>query len=284
MNVQTEEESSLSLVGEVCSSDVSVMRDKLQALESILLQHDQVDIPVKHRFNGGMYAREINIPKGTLITGRIHKFDHFDIMLSGDITVSTDSCESKRLSGLNIMEGKAGKKRAGYAHKDTHWITFHSAEERDPEQMYEFLTCGSFEELEDFYILLNRADYQIMIEDIGFTEEKVQEIVQNEEDQTELPEGYEFISVLPSKIHGNGLFSDIKIQANTVICPARINDKRTIAGRYSNHAQEPNANMLVTNHGVDLVSLRNINAEEEITVNYRDVINHRRQQEDLCQE
>lgn len=160
-NVLIGEVQSLALVKAVCSLSVGERREKLQSLETAMLQEDQVNIPVNHMFSGGVYAREITIPKGTLLTGRIHKFDHFDIMLSGDVTVSTDSGEVKRLTGLNIMEGKAGKKRAGYTHEDTHWITFHSAEERDPEQMYDFLTCGSFEELEDFNLMLSNAMVQI---------------------------------------------------------------------------------------------------------------------------
>lgn len=160
-NTKMEESRSLALVAAVCSVDIQERRNKLSTLEKAMLLEDQVPIDVKHRFSGGIYAREITIPKGTLLTGRIHKFDHFDIMLSGDISVSTDTGEVKRLTGLNIMEGKAGKKRAGYAHEDTHWITFHSVEERNPEEMYEFLTCGSFEELEEFNYLLEQAMKQI---------------------------------------------------------------------------------------------------------------------------
>lgn len=152
---------SLALVQAVSIGATNERREKLNSLEVDMLQEEQVAIPVEHRFSGGIYAREITIPKGTLLTGRIHKFDHFDIMLSGDVTVSTDNGEVKRLTGLNIMEGKAGKKRAGFAHEDTHWITFHSAEERDPEEMYEFLTCGSFQELDDFNVMLENALSQI---------------------------------------------------------------------------------------------------------------------------
>tara|TARA_R110000744_G_scaffold314268_1_gene421324 strand:- start:1225 stop:1779 length:555 start_codon:yes stop_codon:yes gene_type:complete len=160
-NTKLDESQSLAIVKSVSCMATDERREKINNLEKAMLQEEQVYIPVEHRFSGGIYAREITIPKGTLLTGRIHKFDHFDIMLSGDVTVSTDNGEVKRLTGLNIMEGKAGKKRAGFAHEDTHWITFHSAEERDPEQMYEFLTCGSFQELDDFNLMLKNAIAQI---------------------------------------------------------------------------------------------------------------------------
>lgn len=169
-NTKLEESKSLAIVAAVSSVDIAERRGKINALELAMLQEEQVPIDVNHRFNGGIYAREITIPKGTLLTGRIHKFDHFDIMLSGDISVSTDTGEVKRLTGLNIMEGKAGKKRAGYAHEDTHWITFHCAEERNPEEMYEFLTCGSFEELEEFNHLLEQAMKQIEHDEAVLTE------------------------------------------------------------------------------------------------------------------
>jgi len=170
INTKLEESRSLAIVAAVSSIDIAERRGKINALEQAMLQEEQVSIDVNHRFNGGIYAREITIPKGTLLTGRIHKFDHFDIMLSGDISVSTDTGEVKRLTGLNIMEGKAGKKRAGYAHEDTHWITFHCAEERNPEEMYEFLTCGSFEELEEFNHLLEQAMKQIEHDEAILTE------------------------------------------------------------------------------------------------------------------
>ncbi len=150
------ERKSLEIIDDV-GMDTEERRHSLRKLELAMFEMDQVKIDPIHRFCGDMYSREIVIPKGTLLVGRIHKFDHFDVMLSGDISVSTDEGIQRRLTGINVMEGKAGKKRAGYAHEDSRWITFHSAEERDPEDMYEFLTCGSFEELEDFNKRLSLA-------------------------------------------------------------------------------------------------------------------------------
>jgi len=156
-NVKISTEKSVDILDMVSINDIEQRRVKLNKLELLMNSCEQVDVPVKHRFSGGIYAREIVIPKGTLLVGRIHKFDHFDMMISGDILVSTDTGEHKRLSGLNIMEGKSGKKRAGYALEDTHWITFHNVEERDPEEMYEHITCGSFEELDKFNKDLSNA-------------------------------------------------------------------------------------------------------------------------------
>lgn len=279
-----EENTPVEIVKSVCDPDIPAQREKLDQLEAILKTHEQAEIPVKHRFSGGIYAREITIPKGTLLTGRIHKFDHFDIMLSGDMTVSTDSGDVKRLSGLNIMEGTAGKKRAGFAHEDTHWITFHCSDERDPEEMYEYLTCGSFEELDQFNIMVDQADYRVMISNMSMTEEQIQAQVQNEDDMITLPDEYDHLIIGPSLIHGEGLFSNKSYQGGDVLCPSRIGDMRTIAGRYTNHSFNPNAAMVVTNSGVDLVALKEILPGQEITVSYREVLGHRSTEGDLCQQ
>lgn len=157
----------LAVIDDLSSGTTKQRRERIEELEEFMLSENQLNIPVLHRFLGDMYAREIIIPKGTLLTGRIHKFDHFDIMVSGDITVSTDEGGPKRMKGFHFLDGKAGKKRAGYAHEDTRWITFHSAEERSPEDMYDFLTCGSFAEFESFMIDLAKTDYKLLSKQEG---------------------------------------------------------------------------------------------------------------------
>lgn len=121
------------------------VNDKIEVMETEMMKHEQVEIPVEHRFINGMYAREITIPKGTLLTGRVHKFGYVDIMLSGDITVATPE-GTKRISGTNILEGVPGRKRAGYAHEDTHWITVHRTEETSAEGIEDVLTVMTMAE------------------------------------------------------------------------------------------------------------------------------------------
>ena len=261
------------------------LEDKIN--ETLSIDPDlEAEIPVKHRFSGDMYMREITIPAGTLLTGRIHKFDHFDIMLSGKIMVSTDDGEPRIMEGLHLMEGKAGKKRAGYALEDTHWITVHSAQERNPEEMYEFLTCGTFEELGEFYQELSRYDYGSMLKDLGMVEEVVLRQVQNKDDMMDanFDPAISHIMIQDSKIQGLGAFAKKAFSSGDVIAAARIGEKRTIAGRYTNHAYLPNAQMVVTSEGVDLVALEDIPEGEEITVSYRKVLDSRLKGGDLCQQ
>lgn len=125
--------------------------EKIERLEdAMMLVEEKVDIPVKSLFINGMYAREILIPKGTLLTGRVHKEEYVDIMLSGDISVATPD-GVKRYTGVNILHGRAGRKRAGYAHEDTRWITVHRTEIKDAD---EFVNTMTFARLIDYQKLI----------------------------------------------------------------------------------------------------------------------------------
>lgn len=96
-------------------------REQIERLESFLAQVDQVDLGTTHALCGGVYARTIFIPAGTVLTGAAHKRDHLNVM-QGDITVWTES-GMQRLTGQHVLPSRAGAKRAGWAHADTWWTT-----------------------------------------------------------------------------------------------------------------------------------------------------------------
>ena len=95
-------------------------RLQILAIERFILAGPQVETPTTHYFSPGIYAREMFIPAGTVLTGAIHKTEHL-VQFSGDITVLTDG-GIKRLTGRNMFVSKPGAKRVGYAHADT-WCT-----------------------------------------------------------------------------------------------------------------------------------------------------------------
>lgn len=101
-------------------------RADIERLESLVLQLPQVDLRTEQALSGGVYARTIHIPAGTVLTGATHKKDHINVVI-GDITVSTDD-GMKRLTGYHVIPTKAGMKRAGFAHADTVWTTLCATE------------------------------------------------------------------------------------------------------------------------------------------------------------
>ena len=231
-------------------------------------------------------------------------------MVYGDVTVSSDEGK-KRLEGFHIFAGNCGKKRAGYTHKETKWITFCSSKEMAEDDYLAALTSGSFLELEQAlngkgymdeseivraYKSLGSAtdyggfrhgylaakgklskweadiqDYNSVLSEYGFTEKEARDQSENEDDQISLDGDYG-VEVGESIIQGKGLYATKPIIANSVIIPARVKGKRTVGGRYVNHSFMPNSIMVVNGENIDLVALRNIGLEE-LTCNYRDSLN-----------
>lgn len=128
--------------------DTLAMRAKLQRLESEMLKCEQVEIQVKHIFSEGLYAREIFIPKGTLLTGKIHLTEHLNIISQGDISVLTEH-GMKRIKAPCAIVSSAGIKRAGYAHEDTVWTTIHATNETDLEKLEAELIAPDYAALDE---------------------------------------------------------------------------------------------------------------------------------------
>lgn len=101
--------------------------EAVRELETYMLSMPQVDLATEHLVHGGMYARTILIPAGTLLTGAETKCDNICVVV-GDITVTTDD-GTIRLTGHHIIPASAGFKRAGIAHADTLWTTFMQTDE-----------------------------------------------------------------------------------------------------------------------------------------------------------
>lgn len=113
----------------------------------------QLKLHTEHRFAPGVYARTLYIPKGTLLTGKVHKHEHFNIVLAGTIEVLTED-GYRRVGAGSFFKSPVAVKRAGYAHEDTIWTTIHAnpTDERDPAKLEEMLTVSAYEDLNEHII------------------------------------------------------------------------------------------------------------------------------------
>ena len=118
---------------------------KLFKLEAGFKTLPQVDIPKTHFFANKLYARSIDIPKGSIIIGKMHKHSQINTVSKGDISVLTED-GWKRMKAPHTFESSAGIKRAGYAHEDTVWTTYCGTEETDIEKIDDTLTIGSYQQ------------------------------------------------------------------------------------------------------------------------------------------
>lgn len=115
-----------------------------------------------------------------------------------------------------------------------------------------------------------RFDYFSALGDYGICHKDAQAQTTDHSDLIDKP--LEGVEVKPSEIHGDGLFSTKAIEPHSLVCIARLGDKRTIAGRYTNHSPNPNAAFLFSGDNIGLVSLQDIEPGDELLVNYRDAL------------
>jgi hypothetical protein len=122
------------------------VREKVERLERVLSQEPQVECPVRHHFAPGAYAREITIPKGTVLTGAVHKVDNLVILSKGKLRLATED-GFVDIEAPHTRVCKAGSKNAAYALEDSVWTNFFPTEETDTDKLVEILTESTAAEL-----------------------------------------------------------------------------------------------------------------------------------------
>lgn len=252
-------------------------RGAIDYAEKILKSMPQVEMPIKHYFGDGIYAREIFIPKNTILTGRIHKHNDLNVVHYGDIDVlSTNGF--KRVGPCTFI-GKAGTKQIGYAYEDTLWTTFHATTETDLEvldrtlfedegdaSMFDWATGKVKEEPAQ----RDRRDFLAMLEEYGIPEHIVYQESRNKQNIVHLNLDVLDLEVKHSPIQGRGVFCKRDLCGHGYVGAARINGRRTQLGRLTNHSKYPNCYLSKDELGdIALCSLRPILAGEELTVDYR---------------
>lgn len=109
-----------------------------------------IDLPLNHYFAPGSYAREIFIPAGSVVVGKIHKHGHLNIISRGHGIVATEfgrvTYDARERPYTFVSE--PGTKRAVHAQSDTIWTTFHVTEQTSPEAVEEEIIAKSYDDLD----------------------------------------------------------------------------------------------------------------------------------------
>ena len=140
----------MSEIVEICKDVViqgPVSREQVMELEAAIKELPQVELDTKHHFSPGIYVRELFIPAGVVLTGKIHRHELMNILVSGTIRVTTDD-GVKDLTGPKIYNSAPGMKKAAVAITDTIWLNIHPTEETDLEKIEMEFIAPSFEALE----------------------------------------------------------------------------------------------------------------------------------------
>ena len=118
-------------------------REEIAWIEQRVAREEQVPVPTIDRLADGLYIREIHIPKGMTLVGKIHLQGHVSFITKGDITIITET-GTERIVGPRILVSPPGTKRVGIAHEDTIWTTIHASDATDLETILETLTVSTF--------------------------------------------------------------------------------------------------------------------------------------------
>ena len=80
--------------------------------------------PIKHTFADGIYIRQMDMKKDTVVVGAIHKHLHVWFLLVGDVTIATEDTTEDYVAPCYIVS-TPGVKRVIYSNEDSIFVNIH---------------------------------------------------------------------------------------------------------------------------------------------------------------
>ncbi len=125
--------------------------------EKLMKRAPQVEIPIDHYFAKGIYGRVMTVPKGVILTGKIHKHDHICILLKGKVEVLIDDIVVE-IEAPFVYHSKAGIKRIIRVLEDCQWMNIHS----NPNDAIS--ESVSDKGIEDYFVVDTEEEYKKFLE------------------------------------------------------------------------------------------------------------------------
>lgn len=119
---------------------------QIQGLQEVMESLPQEDLKVVNHFAPGVYIRELFIPKGVVIIGKIHSTEHFNIVIKGRCRVATAEGVDEREAGDTFVSC-AGIQKVIYALEDCVWQTVHATEKTDLDEIESDIISESYNSL-----------------------------------------------------------------------------------------------------------------------------------------
>lgn len=104
------------------------------------------DPETRHHFAPGLYAREMRVPAGTVVTGKIHKHVNLNIMSAGRMSLWGDDGDLVHVEAPYTVVSPPGVRRVAYAHTDVVWTTIHATEETDVDLIEKEFVVSTYEQ------------------------------------------------------------------------------------------------------------------------------------------
>lgn len=122
-------------------------RARISNIEGLIAREEQMEFKIINYFSKGVYAREMFLPKGSIVVGKIHKFENLNIISKGEVSFfSIDGAH--QVTAPYTFVGSPGAKRVIFAHEDTVWTTIHGTDETDIDKIEEQFIAREYAEVD----------------------------------------------------------------------------------------------------------------------------------------
>lgn len=98
---------------------------QIHALANELRKLPQIDAPITHHFADGVYGREMFLPAGATIVGKMHRFATLNILAQGEIAVTNADGAVRVLKAPAVFVSPPMGQKVGHAITDVVWINVH---------------------------------------------------------------------------------------------------------------------------------------------------------------
>jgi len=103
--------------------------------------------PLKQNLEGGLYTRELFMPKGAVIVSMIHKQQHPSFLLKGELSYLNDEGEIKKIKAPSTVFTQKGTQRVFYVHKDSEWCCVYKTDAKTFQEAEADVYVDKFTEL-----------------------------------------------------------------------------------------------------------------------------------------
>ena len=111
--------------------------------------------PLKQHLEGGLYTRELFMPKGSLVISMIHKQQHPSFLLKGELSYLTDDGKIMRIKAPHTVFTQVGTQRVLYMHEDCEWCCVYKTDAKTFEEAEADVYTNNYKDLPKEIIIKN---------------------------------------------------------------------------------------------------------------------------------
>ena len=107
--------------------------------------------PIKHAFADGIYIRQMDMAKETVVVGAIHKHLHVWFLLTGHVTIATEDTTEDYIAPCYVV-ATPGVKRVILANEDSIFVNIHKnpSNTKDLDKLEKEIVALNYEEYEEY--------------------------------------------------------------------------------------------------------------------------------------